>query len=453
MVIHGACAHRLARPCPPLAGPLHAHLSMRRQRLKRGLYREPNVWLVAPVWVGLALVLGFWLPDLSGPFLGGVEARMSATSVTAFLASVASGMIAFTGLVFSLVFLLLQFGGSAYSPRLARAVGHSRIMGHAFGVFTGTFMYCLLGIRSVDLAGRPGVSTAVMVVAFMWLLASIMLFLLLMPGVRTLSIAHVLASLEHLGRAAIERTFPRVSDEPEPPPPSPDLPPTTHLLRHQGTSMILLDIDVKALVAVARETGGALVIPHAIGDPIAPGTPLVLLMGGAEPLPERRVRAALSLGIDRVIYRDPAYAIRLLVDIAARGLSPGVNDPTTATQVLGHLETLLLELGRRNLQTGCVFDAEGTLRLLYAQATWEDYLALSFVEIMQYGRGSVQVQRRLAAVLQELHDALPPSRRPAVERFLERRNQTLPDTFTPQGLFPEGAAADRQGLGHTAPPS
>jgi uncharacterized membrane protein len=52
--------------------------------------------------------------------------------------------------------------------------------------------------------------------------------------------------------------------------------------------------------------------------------------------------------------------------------------------------------------------------------TWEDYLALSFDEIRQFGVTSVQVGRRLRAALDGLRDRITAEdRRAAVGRYLE----------------------------------
>ena len=70
----------------------------------------------------------------------------------------------------------------------------------------------------------------------------------------------------------------------------------------------------------------------------------VIQVHGASPdagAAERSLRGMVALGIERTIDQDPAFALRILVDIAIRALSPAVNDPTTAVQVLNHLEDLL----------------------------------------------------------------------------------------------------------------
>jgi len=54
-----------------------------------------------------------------------------------------------------------------------------------------------------------------------------------------------------------------------------------------------------------------------------------------------------ALGRERTLEQDLAFALRILVDIAVRALSPAVNDPTTAVQVLDDIEDVLLHLARR----------------------------------------------------------------------------------------------------------
>ena len=102
-------------------------------------------------------------------------------------------------------------------------------------------------------------------------------------------------------------------------------------------------------------------------------------------LPERTLLRGIRLATSRTVEQDPQYAIRLLVDAAIRALSPAINDPTTAVQALDQIEDLLRRLGGRQLDHGQAFDPLGMLRLTFLVPTWEDYLALSFDEIRQYG--------------------------------------------------------------------
>ena len=114
---------------------------------------------------------------------------------------------------------------------------------------------------------------------------------------------------------------------------------------------------------------------------------------------ERKLRNGIELGKERTFEQDPKYAIRLLVDIAIRALSPAINDPTTAVQALDQIEDLLLRLGQRHLEIGDFRDRDGKLRLVVSFPTWDDLLRLAFDEICFYGATSVQVMRRMNALI------------------------------------------------------
>ena len=70
------------------------------------------------------------------------------------------------------------------------------------------------------------------------------------------------------------------------------------------------------------------------------------------PSTERRLNSIIALGVERTIEQDPAFAVRIMVDIAIKALSPAVNDPTTAVQVINHLGETLREIGPTDVQGG-----------------------------------------------------------------------------------------------------
>jgi uncharacterized membrane protein len=94
------------------------------------------------------------------------------------------------------------------------------------------------------------------------------------------------------------------------------------------------------------------------------------------------------------------FAFRIIVDIANKALSPAVNDPTTAVLAIDQIHHLLRDIGNRYLAEGYERDATGKLRLIYRTPNWEDFVRLGITEIRQYGDESIQVQRRLRAMLE-----------------------------------------------------
>jgi uncharacterized membrane protein len=169
--------------------------------------------------------------------------------------------------------------------------------------------------------------------------------------------------------------------------------------------------------------------------------------GGTRAIDERALRAAFILGGERTFEHDPKYAIRLLVDIAIKALSPAVNDPTTAVQALDQIEDLLLRLGRRRLEIGAFRDRAGAVRLVMPYPEWDDFLTLAFDEIRYCGATSVQVMRRMKALAADLIRALPAERHEALRHQQHRLDVSIAKSFPDAGEKQEASVEDRQGLG------
>jgi len=93
------------------------------------------------------------------------------------------------------------------------------------------------------------------------------------------------------------------------------------------------------------------------------------------------------------------YAVRQLAEVADRALSPGVNDPVTAIDVLDRFGDALCRLGGVHWSTGAALDAEGRLRLVRPVTDFAGLTDSMFNMIRQYGKGSPTVMIRLLEVL------------------------------------------------------
>jgi uncharacterized membrane protein len=81
---------------------------------------------------------------------------------------------------------------------------------------------------------------------------------------------------------------------------------------------------------------------------------------------------------------------------------------------------------------------------------WDELLALAVTEIRLYGGAAIQVVRRLRAMLEELHEAVRPEYRAAVEAELARLDATVARRFAESPDLDRASRADRQGLGGPA---
>jgi uncharacterized membrane protein len=149
--------------------------------------------------------------------------------------------------------------------------------------------------------------------------------------------------------------------------------------------------------------------------------------------------------------QDPAFAIRMIVDIASKGLSPAINDPTTAVLALDRIHHLLRDVGSRRFDDERVRDAAGRVRLIVRTPDWEDFVVLAVTEIRQFGGASIQIARRMRAMLEDLIATLPEERakplrmeltllkRSAERFFQEPEDRALAETSDSQGV---GGARD-----------
>src|SRR5262249_32044686 len=243
---------------------------------------------------------------------------------------------------------------------------------HSLGVFVATFVYSLCELAWVDRGGSGKVPLWSSLVVVGLVILSMVLFARLIQRLNDLQISSVLKTIGDRGRAVIRDMFQRLDED------SPAkgqagqasidagyLGPATQTVTYSGEPRIIGELDIRRLVAAARRAGAVIVMSHAVGDTILDGAALLSVHGAGARIAEPELMRAVRLAPERTFEQDPKYALRLLVDIAIKALSPAINDPTTAVQAIDQIEDLLRRLGRRDLDAGYARDRDGKLRLVY----------------------------------------------------------------------------------------
>jgi uncharacterized membrane protein len=414
---------------------------------------ESTMWTITAVYAVGAVAAGTLLPRIERALLPDVLSPLTIPAAMSIYSSVASGMIALSGLVFSITFVMVQFSATAYSPRLVLWFARDRILSHAFGTFTATFLYAIAVLAWIgrgDSSGVPQISAAMV---FVLLLASIAMFVALTNRVAMLQISRTLAFTGDQGRAVIDAVYPAYSCR------AADLggdridrADIAQVVVHRGPPLAVRTVDIAALATLAASADAVVEILVVVGDTVVESTPVLQVIGGRTSIDERQLRSAVELGLERTFEQDPKYAIRLLVDIAIRALSPAINDPTTAVQALDQISDLLLRLSRRRLETGAFRDTAGRVRVIIQFPAWDDFLWLSFGEIHAYGASSLQVMRRMHALVADLMAVVPDERRAALEYWQTRLRASVAVHFADAEERAVATREDRQGLGVTRRP-
>ena len=405
-------------------------------------------WGIPLAYVLVTLIVGLGFPRVEHRYLSHLVTTMSPASATAIYSAIASGMIAMTGIVFSLAFVMVQFSAMAYSPRLVLWVARDPVVSHALGVFSSTFLYALVLLAWVDRSASGKVPFISGWLVFVLLVASMGMFVALIERIGRLQVNRMLIFTGDRGREAIAELYPEPVATTSTPTATDYLQlPVTQTLTFAGRPQVIQAVHVAEMVKQAKDSGVVIEMVAAVGDTVLEMTPLLRVHGARQALDERALLETIEIGDERTFEQDPKYALRLVVDIAIKALSPAINDPTTAVQALDQIEDLLIRLGHCRLEIGQYRDEQGALRLVVPFPTWEDFLRLALDEIRFCGANSVQVMRRMNALIENLLVVLPAKRHAALRHWERRLRETVARTFADEAEKHDASVADRQGLG------
>jgi uncharacterized membrane protein len=391
-----------------------------------------SLWFLPALFVTAAIAQGLILPVLEERAgRGGVSTfffQGGPDGARVVLSMIAGSTLTLTVLVFSITIVALQLASSQFSPRVLRTFLRDWYSQAALGVFTATFAYSMTVLRSVKTA-EPGVDAFVprlsVSVAFVWVMVSLAMFVLYVNHTaRGLRVVSVIGKVGDETRSMIDREVPLA------PPPTPtselaDGP--TRVTSWTGKGGVLCSVDLARLTEIARRADVVVEIVPMVGDFVPHGAPMFAVRGSTEVAAQELVSTA-ELGLERTMVQDLRFGFRQLVDIAERALSPAVNDPTTAVQVIDQLHDVLRMLAPRPWPTGHCADADGRLRVVVRGPSWDELVHLAVDEIRTVGASSIQVDTRLRTMLEDLLSVTAPPRRASVE--------------TEQALLVEGVRRD-----------
>ncbi|WP_433572111.1 DUF2254 domain-containing protein [Streptomyces sp. CA-251247] len=408
-------------------------------------YAKASLWILPLVGLVLGTLLAELAITLDGKDWPPSGWRYSATTASGVLSSIVGAMVALLGFVVTIGVLVVQQATGTLSPRYMRLWYRDRLQKAVLATFTGTFAFAFSLLRSIEANSVPdfGVTLAGVAVAVSLLL----LLVYLNRFTHNLRPVAIAALVGRMGENVFSRGATRIRDAaPRADESEPSGAPTTVIRSERGGAIQAFNIS--GLVAEATRHDCAFVVTRLIGDFVLPGTVLVEVHGGTSTPDPDRVNGLVALGAERTIEQDPAFALRILVDIAIRALSPAVNDPTTAVQVINYIEGMLQSAGTLPLPGRYVLaDDQGRPRLVLPGRDWDNYLQLGVCEIREYGASSVQICRRLRALLEDLLDTLPPARHPALRVELQLLQESVERVFTDPARRALAEAADCQGIG------
>jgi uncharacterized membrane protein len=413
------------------------------QRYQVRHYLANSIWILPSLGMVAALVAVPMLHRVEGGLAW--ESAANPDGARAMLGTLAASMFTFVVFVCSALLVAVQLASSQLTPRIIAIVFKNPVINACLTLFVFTFVFSLAVLVRINDA-VPLFTTRV---ASYSCVASLVVFLYLIDHVgKALRPSGALRSVGLMGRDVVENVYPRHLAEAEETPRG-----SAGVLSGEPTSMVanmkdgvVLAFDIQGLVSMAQRADCVIEMAPQVGDFVAIGDPLFRVFGGRTTLSADALRQSVAVGQERTLEQDPAFAFRIMVDIASKGLSPAINDPTTAVLALDQIHHLLRNVGSRNLDDERVRDAAGRVRLVYRTPAWEDFVQLAVTEIRHFGGESIQIARRLRAMLEDLIRTLPEVRAPLLRQelsllrrsaerfFVEPEDRALADISDSQGV-------------------
>ncbi len=382
---------------------------------------KESIWFIPLlcVIVGLALAaFARWMDsevlDASKLMLAGFQPG-STEGVRSVFATIGSTMIGLAGVSFSITVVTLSLASSQFGPRLLRNFTRDPSNHLVLGILMGVFVYSLALLATVRSSGEDDFETPVVGLSLAFLLALLGLgaFAYFVNNVAvSIQATEVVARVHEDLCTSIDRFFPKddavnrhlTSGEIE-------------LLPHRSRgeylvnanrSGYLLVVAIDSLVDLASQADVVIELRVHPGAFLIEGTTVITVyfkQGMPEELAEK-IAGNLLQGNSRTTEQDFEFSIAQLVEIAVRALSPGVNDPFTATNSIDYLGSAYARIGARKLPQNVFQDEDGNVRVILLPVNFPEILAAGITQIRQNAKASPAVVIRMIEMLTEIVPAM-----------------------------------------------
>ena len=331
---------------------------------------------------------GSWVDRI--PWLGSGDAE----GARVLLSTVAGSMITVAGVTFSMTLIAVSHAGAQLGPRTLSNLLRDRGNQVTLGVFTATFLYCLLMLRAVDASEETSfVPRLGVLLALVLSIASVGVLIYFVHHVpRTIHATDVVARIGRRLREGIEATRPAGPEEKESGRFDQGVPTTAFggrpnaVVRSEDVGYVNY-VSHESLVSAAQARGCWVRVVAPAGQFVYEGTPLLELWGSAsreESGSAAPFHEAFAIGTRRSLGQDVLFPADQLLEVAIRALSPGVNDPYTALECVDQLTAGAAMLASSPEPTSRYYDDQGALRVVDEPVRFPGFVQHVFERLRPY---------------------------------------------------------------------
>ncbi|GHA13292.1 hypothetical protein GCM10008090_23770 [Arenicella chitinivorans] len=324
----------------------------------------------------------------------------------ALLSTVAGSTITVAGVVFSMTILSVSHATANYGSRLLLRFLEDRRNQFTLGMFTATFIYCLLVLRTVS-SGDGNQATdfvphlAILMAVTLSVISVAVLIAFIHHVPDTIHIGEVTADRGKTLIGRLEHLFPNTT-----PPQSADLPINPDLVLGSKGYGYIQAMDIEGILKYATRSNLCVTARKGPGQFVSTNESLFEVAGEFEDRDTVRDRLSgfYNLGAERTPTQDVRFLIEELVQIAARALSPGINDPYTANTCMDWLGNGVAASINQTHRGGALMDEDGRIRVRVPTFTFVDLCESIFSSMRPYATTDYNATRHMAKVFQSILD-------------------------------------------------
>lgn len=376
--------------------------------LKATFWFIPVLIIIISIFLANGLVFLDHMTTLSQDGLGRFFLVNSADSARSILSTISGAMIGVAGTVFSVTLVVLTLASSQFGPRLIRNFMYVRLNQVVLGSYISTYLYCLFVLNAIkESHGYTFIPALSILVAIMAAFVNIILLILFIHQIAvSIQADNVISDISALIFKQVKTLFPKkMGDELDGEKTFP-----VDNIKSKYTNIVAVKsqkngylqyIDSELLLKAVCSFEGLIELHIRPGDHVVEDLEIGKLFTN-ENIDEEQLKSIsrqFIIGKTKNAQQDLEFYINQMVEIAARALSPGVNDPYTAIACIDNLTAIMCHLTQVNFPSRYRIDDEKNLRIIANTLDFEGILDVSFNQIRQFSAGSTAVIIRLMEAL------------------------------------------------------
>jgi uncharacterized membrane protein len=380
--------------------------------LKATFWFVPVLIIIITIFLSIGLVSIDQMNDWPKDGLGRYFFVVNADSARSILSTISGAMIGVAGTVFSITLVALTLASSQFGPRLIRNFMYVRLNQVVLGSYVSTYLYCLFVLMAIK--ENEGVTTIPSLSILLAIVAAFINIVLLIVFIHQIAISiqadKVISDISKIIFKQVKTLFPtKMGEEVDN-----DISFSVDEIKSKYANTVRIKspkngyfqyIDNEALLKTVCSFDGLLELYFKPGNHLVEDLEIGKLYTNDTVNEEELViiSSRFIIGRTKNAQQDLRFSINQMVEIAARALSPGVNDPFTAITCIDNLTATMCHLSQVQFPSKYRVDDEKNLRIITETLEFDDYLDASFNQIRQFSSGSPAVIIKLMEALITIH--------------------------------------------------